>query len=922
MHKKAPGFTYIASRAAWILVAIVSSTAAARSAEIRFADATLSVAESTSTLTVGLELTAPECAGEVRLPESIVRLLTAAGGPNPAAERADFAVVAEAVPLGVTGRPPIRFGRQLSGVVVDDQAFDGFEPETFQVMLELPAAVAVECLGDDVAAPLTTGPPLTVEIVDDDPPPVVAFSQARDTVSEAQGSKTYSLVKTGASGRVAATLDSESRRLTIEPSLLTWADGETGAREFTVFFEDDDVVRGDTRAVLTLALEGAVAGDPEELVITIREDDQPPEPAVIAFNRGAATIREARQEATFALRRTGGLEGAVGAALSLDTSGVTLDPAAVSWGDGESGVRPFTVRFDDDTRREDDQRIVVTFRITAGNAEAGSPARLVITIGDDDQAAAVAVAGGDNQTGSAGTTLAQRLQVLVTNRAGQGVEGETVSWTVVAGDATLTDGAATETGAGGQTSNGVRLGAAAGTVRVRAEAASSGVAVEFRAEVLSGDPVGDALLRACAGNDENLAGVCGYFFGLGAAEQQAVIEEIRPEEVASQVNVTQDAPRVQLGNVGARLAALRRGGTSSGVQQLAMSLRGLPLSPQALATALTRRPASGLDPAAAVERALAAAAASGVELQDDEPPSPPAGAAAEPDVPGRLGFFVNGSLSFGDRAGTLLETGFDFDTLGLTAGLDYRLRPGLFLGGALGYLNTETDLAGDGGTLDTDGLSFTVYLMRYWEGGLYIQGVAGYGDNDYDQVRNIDLATPFLGQRRYAARGQTGGTQTSLALELGYDASRGALTVGGFGRLSSVTTDVDGFRETGDANGRGFYLEVFDQSTDSLLGEAGIQLSYAASYSWGVLSPQGRLSFLHEFADSSRDIRARFIEDSDPTNVFAIPTEEPDRDYFNVGVGFGAQFKRGVSAFLFYDTDLDRADLDVSTFTAGVRFEF
>lgn len=895
----------IASPAArWaVLLLIVIAAHPVAGAELRFTSPGYSAAESSAALAIELELVAPECSGEVKVAESVAVIDAGAGGANPATPGADFTALAAVVPLGVSGVPPIRYGRILRGLVLDDGAFDGFAPETFLLTITLDDA-AVEC--DDAFVPLDAGAPAVVEIVDDEEPPEVAFGRGRDTVNEDQGARVYSLIRSGAAtGEVTATIRSSSRRVTVEPAVVRWGETETGARDFTAFFADDDEAQGDERVRLTLELAGAVAAAPEVLTITIVDDDD----SFIAFDRGEATVDESRGAATFALRRTGG-GGAVSAALAADSAEVELDPAVVSWGAGETGDRRFTVRFADDNRSDGDRVVTLAFDVVAGDALAGSPERLVLTITDDDEPTGVVVAGGDDQLARVGSDLAQPLRVRVTNAAGEGVEGVVVAWTVVEGDATLVDGAATVTDGQGLASNRLRLGATPGTVRVRAAIGTR--AVELTADVLPDDPVAGALLRACT-SDEALDGVCRYFRSLSGSEQQALIEEIRPEEVASQANVTQDAPRVQLGNVGARLAALRRGAGGSSIQQLALRLDGTSLSPYALVSALKPRAAVDFDPAAAVDQALAAATGA----QDDEPPPP----APEVDAPGRLGFYVNGSLAFGDRRQTPLETGFEFDTLGLTAGLDYRFRPGLVAGGALGYLNTETDLVRDGGSLDSEGLAVSLYLMRYWESGLYFQGVAGYGENDHDLVRHIDLATPFRGKTRYSARGRTDGTQTSLAVELGYDASRGAWTVGGFGRASRAETDVDRYRETGDPDGSGFYLEVFDQETESLLGEAGVNVSYAASFSWGVLIPQGRLSLLHEFEDDSRDVRARFIADTDPTNVFAIPTDEPDRDYLNAGFGFSAQFPRGISAFLFYDTDLDREDLDVSTLTLGIRFE-
>ena len=56
--------------------------------------------------------------------------------------------------------------------------------------------------------------------------------------------------------------------------------------------------------------------------------------------------------------------------------------------------------------------------------------------------------------------------------------------------------------------------------------------------------------------------------------------------------------------------------------------------------------------------------------------------------------------------------------------------------------------------------------------------------------------------------------------------------------------------------------------------------------------------------------------------VFTVATDEPDRNYYNVGLGLAAQFARGRSAFISYETVLGRTAVANNAVTAGLRFEF
>jgi len=92
---------------------------------------------------------------------------------------------------------------------------------------------------------------------------------------------------------------------------------------------------------------------------------------------------------------------------------------------------------------------------------------------------------------------------------------------------------------------------------------------------------------------------------------------------------------------------------------------------------------------------------------------------------------------------------------------------------------------------------------------------------------------------------------------------------------------------------------------------------HAISMGWGVLSPFIRSEWVHEFKGDSRAVTASV----GPTSV-TVQTNDPDRDYLNLGAGASATFKGGVSAFLDYDVVLGRTNFASNSFTGGVRIEF
>ena len=289
------------------------------------------------------------------------------------------------------------------------------------------------------------------------------------------------------------------------------------------------------------------------------------------------------------------------------------------------------------------------------------------------------------------------------------------------------------------------------------------------------------------------------------------------------------------------------------------------------------------------------------------------GASADPSSPlSALGLFVNGQGSFGHQRTTEREPGFDFHTSGVTLGADYRFTPQLILGGAAGYVSTKADLQDPGGVFDTRGLSASAF-GTYYVDQFYVDGIATYGWNHYDTKRHIvfaDLAR--------TAKGDTDGRQLALSVGGGYDFPLQALTLGLHGRINYVNVAIDKFGERGADL---FNLRVDDQKIESLATVLGSQISYAVSMPWGVLMPTVRGEWEHEHKGDGRTIRGSLLADPLAT-ALGTRTNDPDRDYFNLGAGLSATFQRGVSAFVYYETVLGRANFTNHSFTGGIRLEF
>lgn len=377
------------------------------------------------------------------------------------------------------------------------------------------------------------------------------------------------------------------------------------------------------------------------------------------------------------------------------------------------------------------------------------------------------------------------------------------------------------------------------------------------------------------------------------------------EEVVSQGSNAVKTSNMQFGTVGARLAALRGGATGISIRGLASNFTPAPI----LLASLTSN---------AGNLASDAGAGGGIIGGDKGRWS-------------KFGLFLDGEFAFGNKDATSREAGFDFRSAGGTVGLDYRFTRQFVLGGAFGYGTSKVDLDANGGDVDTDSYALSLYGTYYVSDAWYIDGIFTVGWSDFDSTRNIEYGiagVPGLSSSpqvlvRQTARADTDGRQFAFSFGSGYDWHTGALTYGPYARINYIQVAIDAFRERINNSNAGFGLALSfeNQTVVSFTTILGGQASYAISTPVGVLVPQLRVEWEHELSYDRRTVVARFIADPN-REAIRIPTDNPDRDFVNVGAGVSMVFAGQKSAFLSYQTVLGLRDITAHNFVLGVRMAF
>ena len=149
----------------------------------------------------------------------------------------------------------------------------------------------------------------------------------------------------------------------------------------------------------------------------------------------------------------------------------------------------------------------------------------------------------------------------------------------------------------------------------------------------------------------------------------------------------------------------------------------------------------------------------------------------------------------------------------------------------------------------------------------------------------------------------------------------GALSIGPYIRGRYVRSKIDGYVEE-DLSSSALQLAVGRQKATSLTSVLGTQLSYPISTSWGVIMPQARFEYEHEFEDDPRTTLTSFVNDPRGTAFFGVTTDAPDRNYFNAAAGLVMILPNGIMPYIDYEALLGYRNFDRHRLTVGLRLEF
>jgi outer membrane autotransporter protein len=276
-----------------------------------------------------------------------------------------------------------------------------------------------------------------------------------------------------------------------------------------------------------------------------------------------------------------------------------------------------------------------------------------------------------------------------------------------------------------------------------------------------------------------------------------------------------------------------------------------------------------------------------------------------PTPENRWGIWVTGLGEFANVSSTNEAAGFDIQTGGVTFGVDYRVCSIFAVGLTAGYANMNADLP-NGGSLDVNSGQFGLYATLFGKG-FYADAAITGGPSGYDSRRAALLGS---------ANGNTGGANFNVLAAVGYDWTKGGLSVGPTANFQYTYVGISGFTESGSIAP----LNIDSQNVESERTAIGMKASYEWKVGHVIIKPEISAAWQHEFGDQSYTIVSSFANGAG--NSFTVSSPSIGRDSLLIGAGTAVLLNDRLSIYAYYDGELLRTNYQSNDVSAGVRLTF
>ncbi|MGX5846181.1 putative Ig domain-containing protein [Mesorhizobium sp. PL10] len=240
----------------------------------------------------------------------------------------------------------------------------------------------------------------------------------------------------------------------------------------------------------------------------------------------------------------------------------------------------------------------------------------------------------------------------------------------------------------------------------------------------------------------------------------------------------------------------------------------------------------------------------------------------------KVTIWTGGAINIGERDG---DDGYKFETTGLSAGVDYRFNRAFAIGLGLGYGHDVSDI-GDNGSRSR-GKAYTAGLYASYHPGqdYFIDGLVGYQWLSFDSRRYLTSGGGFV-------TGERDGGQWFASVSAGKKFEIQEWQISPYARLDVAKATLDAFTESGDPSSA---LHYGEQDISTTTGNLGLTLAYKFAADFGVVSPQVRLEYQHDFQGDSA-ITMNYA-DMFGGPIYHTSIDGLGKDRFMLGLGVNVQ---------------------------------
>ncbi len=194
-------------------------------------------------------------------------------------------------------------------------------------------------------------------------------------------------------------------------------------------------------------------------------------------------------------------------------------------------------------------------------------------------------------------------------------------------------------------------------------------------------------------------------------------------------------------------------------------------------------------------------------------------------------------------------------------GFDKKLSDSDFLGFAIQYDQSDTDIGTNGTSIDSENMNFSIYRTKPLDNNNFIETLLGVGliESDLKRVHNSSVLT-----------GTRDGTQIFGSINYGKTIDKGDFNITPIGRLDLGYTKLDDYKETG-INA----LYYASQRIESGLASFGFEFSDNIQLNENKLQPFGSLKFITDFSNKS-DAKINYVTD---TSTIYTYTQKANSDH-------------------------------------------